>query len=180
MFLNLVFPYCTSEHLPKVPDTAKSMLHCSPSSHFDNNHPLACHTTAESAFTGSVPSQILLSITPGLVATILTIFFKSGHLKWYLHHHSKCMDSPCFMGKFKSPTKHHNSNFNTAEKYSTILSTRADTPKILILQQLRKTAPISRSSGVGTSQLCTHTVFSHSVIWTSLSPLSYYNGYQRV
>ena len=38
-----------------------------------------------------------------------------------------------------------------------------DTPTILILQQLRKTAPNSRSSGVGTVQLYTGNVFSHFV-----------------
>jgi hypothetical protein len=34
MFLNLVFPYCTSEHLDKVWDTGMSLLHCSLSPHF--------------------------------------------------------------------------------------------------------------------------------------------------
>ena len=34
MFLNLVFAYCTSEHLPKVPDTAMSMIQTSPSPQF--------------------------------------------------------------------------------------------------------------------------------------------------
>jgi hypothetical protein len=61
------------------------------------------------------------------------------------------------MGKFKSSIKHHNSNFNISKGASknTVQFPQHgdDIPKILILQQLRKIAPNSRSSGVGTLQL---------------------------
>jgi hypothetical protein len=60
------------------------------------------------------------------------------------------------MGKFKSPIKHHNSYFNTSKgaAKSTVefFQHGVDIPKILILHQLRKIAPNSRSSGVGTLQ----------------------------
>jgi hypothetical protein len=81
------------------------------------------------------------------------------------------------MGKFKSPIKHHNSNFNVSKGASKNIvqfpQHRIDTPKILILQQLRKIAHNSRSSGVGSLQLHTDNVFSHFVIWISMSPMSY-------
>jgi len=39
MFLNVVFAYCTSEQLAKVPDTAVSMLHSSPNPHLLEGQP---------------------------------------------------------------------------------------------------------------------------------------------
>jgi hypothetical protein len=53
-----------------------------------------------------------------------------------------------------------------------------DTPKILTHRQLRITAPNCINSGVVTLQLNTENVFSHFVIWISLSLLSYCNGSQ--
>jgi len=88
------------------------------------------------------------------------------------------------MGKYKSPTKHHNSHFKIskgASKNTVQFSPHElDTPKILILQELRKIAPNSRRSAVAILQLHTGTVCSHFVIWISLSPLSYCNGSQRI
>jgi hypothetical protein len=72
MFLKPVFPYCTSEHLAKVHDTAKSLLHWSPSPHF-LQPTITCRLVIpllNVAFRQSVPSQILFSITCGFVASI--------------------------------------------------------------------------------------------------------------
>ena len=86
------------------------------------------------------------------------------------------------MGKFESHMKCQNSNFNTckgaAKNRVQFFQHGDDTTEILTLQQLKKTAPNSRSSGVGILQLYTDNVFIHFVVWTSLSPLSYYNGSQ--
>jgi hypothetical protein len=86
------------------------------------------------------------------------------------------------MGKFTSPVKHHNSNFNIPEGASKnavqFPSHAVDTPKILTLRQFKITAPNSRSSGVVTLQLNTDNVFLYFVIRISLSLLSYCNDSQ--
>jgi hypothetical protein len=58
------------------------------------------------------------------------------------------------MGKFKSPTINHNSNFNTSKAASAIQysSYGADTTDNLKLQQLRNIAPNSICSAVSTFQ----------------------------
>jgi hypothetical protein len=87
------------------------------------------------------------------------------------------------MGKFKSSIKHYNSDFNIFKGASinTVQFPKhaVDTPKSLIFPQLRKIAPNSRNSVVGSLKLHTDTVFSQFLIWISLSPLSYCNGSQR-
>jgi len=68
---NLVFSPCMSGCLPKVQDTAVSLLHCSPSPHF-LQPTITCRLVIPQlnvAFSHSVPSQILFSITSGFLTS---------------------------------------------------------------------------------------------------------------
>jgi hypothetical protein len=68
---SLVFSLCTSKCLAKVQDTAMLLLHCSPSSHL-LQATITCRLVIpllNTAFSQSVHSQILYSITSGFVAT---------------------------------------------------------------------------------------------------------------
>jgi len=92
----------------------------------------------------------------------------SDHLNQYLQLHSLVHKEPLFYGEFKTTIKITIQiliYLRNPQKYSTIPSTWSSYFKNPYIRQLRKTAPNSRSSGVGNLQLQTDTLFSHFVIW---------------
>ena len=106
MFLNLVFTYYTAEQLTKVPDTAMSMLHSSPSPHCLQRQlspiGLSYHCwisfQAVSTFTNLVLCHLWLC--SNVLKRILHFFFsQSGHLNWYLQHHSLAYTEPLLCGE---------------------------------------------------------------------------------
>ena len=160
------------------------MLHLSPSPHFLQRQD-ACHTAAESAFRRSVLSQFLFSITRGFEhctkANNALLFFAEWPFNQYLQLHSLVHKEPLYYGEFKTTIKITIQiliYLRDLQKYSKIPSTWSWYSKNPYIRQLRKTAPNSRSSGVGNLQLQTDSVFTFCNL-TSLSPLSYCNGSQR-
>jgi len=165
------------------------MLHSSPSPHFLQRQPSPIRLSyrcwislqAVSTFT------ILVFYHTGICSIALKptmhffFFLLSDHLNQYLQLHSLVHEEPLFYGEFKTTIKITIQiliYLRDLQKYSTIPSTRSWYSKNPYIHQLRKTAPNSRSSGVGNLQLWTYTVFTFCNL-TSLSPLSYCNGSQR-
>ena len=188
MFLKLVFAYCTSEHLGKVPDTAMSMLQTSPSPHFLQRQPsptgLSYHCWISLQVVTTFINVVLyhMWVCSIILKSTLQLFLHCGHFNWYLQHHSVGHGEPLLYGEIWVSYEMSKYKFNTckwaAKNRVQFFQHGDDTPKILTLQQLKKTAPNSRSSGVGILQLYTNNMFIHFVVWTSLNPLSYYNGSQ--
>ena len=123
---NLVFSLCTSECLDQKQHTERSLLHCSPCSHFLLTQPQS-EGLSHLCLMQPSDSQYLhqsYSLSPLALQhhnkTNTALYLLSGHLNRYMQHHSPEKENHCSMGKFKSPIINNNSNFNTSKGASVI------------------------------------------------------------
>jgi len=105
---NLVFSNCMSGCLAKAQDTARPLFHCSPSPHFLLRQPspvgLPYHCLIQpsgSIFTNLVPYHLWLCCI--ILKPALHFFTQSGHLNWYMQHHSLAVEEPLLSGEIHIP-----------------------------------------------------------------------------
>jgi hypothetical protein len=167
--------------------------HCffAPTAHTScwSNHQLKpCHTTTSYGFQAVSTFTNPVLYHPWLCSNLLNptlhFFLQSGHLNMYMHHHhSLALAEPLLYGKFESPIINHNSNFITSKGASQIQWSSFHMESILQKYWYSSSwgiyALIPDALGLVHSSMLTGTVISYFALRTSLSPLSYKNGFHR-
>ena len=103
-FSNLVFSLCMSDSLGYTQDTARSLFHCSRCSHFLLTQPqpegLSHHCLMQPSYSHHLRKSCSLSPLALyiIIKPTLHFFLHSGHLNWYMHHHSPSQAEPLLYG----------------------------------------------------------------------------------